>query len=459
MRYGRNRIFIVLTALIVIGAPILYKRTRPTVISVNVSEKKLEVKSDLVFPRGFVFGAATSAYQTEGESQNTDWYEWQVKQRGRPFTPAEIKSVDHYHRFREDFDLAKQIGLQSVRISIEWARIEPNCDGKFDEKEMKHYEEVVRAMTERGLAPFVNLNHFSLPICYAQSGGWLNPELPRFFARYAGYIARHLNGVEWWMTFNEPMVVVVDGYIKGDYPPGEKDQDDVAIGAAINMLEAHRRAYRVIHSIAKTRNQKVMVGMASFTPMYLPYSDSREDKRAAAAFNFAKRFFDVGSGGEQDYVGINYYSRHLMKFSILSTLFGSYMSQGDGEKNDMGWEIYPYGLYQVINEYRRFNKPIIVTENGLPDEKDTKRARFILEHLYWVHKAIEEGADVRGYFVWSLTDTYEWGHETMPRFGLVGIDLDHGLARSVRPGALVYGEVCRTKKITPELWQKAFEKK
>ncbi|OGY99744.1 MAG: hypothetical protein A2945_01975 [Candidatus Liptonbacteria bacterium RIFCSPLOWO2_01_FULL_52_25] len=461
MRYRMALLVIfIATLLLFLGEP--QKIQRGGALN-EVVPDRADVVTNLVFPKNFVFGAASSAYQTEGGNTHSDWYYWQSEKLGHKLTPAEDLQIDHYHRFNEDFDLVKQIGLGSVRISIEWARIEPDCYGKFDAREMAHYKEVVRAMKKRGITPFINLHHFSLPMCYAQSGGWLDPQMPEYFARYAAYVAKHLPGVEWWMTFNEPMVVVMDGYIHGRYPPGVKDATgEEALQVAVNILEAHRRAYREIHAIARKRNAKAMVGMASFTPLYLPSSpDNASDKRVALGFNFLKRFFDIGAGREQDYVGINYYSRHFLKFSVWGLLFGEYVSQsqGDGAKTDMGWEVYPYGLYEVIQEYRSFGKPIIVTENGIADGKDEKRPRFILEHLYWVHKAIQEGADVRGYFVWSLTDTYEWNYGFESRFGLIAIDYEHGLARSIRPGALVYGEVARTKKITPELWRKVFLKK
>jgi beta-glucosidase len=425
----------------------------------------VDVKTDIIFPPKFIFGAATSSSQTEGAGKEdgttvlTDWSPWMEKQEGRPPSAQDILSVDYYHRYPQDFDLARQIGLNSIRISVEWARIEPNCDGKFDAKEMAHYAEQVRALVKRGVVPFVNLNHFSLPLCYAQEGGWLNPQLPIFFARYATYVAKHLRGVEWWMTINEPMVIVMDGYIEGRYPPGKKNAYSEAIRVLVNLLDAHREAYRAIHAVAKMRGEKAMVGMASFTPLYLPASDSMDDTRAADLYNFGKQFFDIGAGEEEDYIGINYYSRHFLKFSFWSKLFGQFMSEGDGEKTDTGTEIYPKGIYEVIRQYKQFKKPIIITENGLADAKDTKRASFILAHLYWVHKAMEEGADVRGYFVWSLTDTYEWNAGFGTRFGLIAIDFEHDLARSIRPSAFIYGEVCRTKKITSELWRKVFEKK
>jgi beta-glucosidase len=396
----------------------------------------------LRFPKGFLWGAATSAHQVEGGNVN-DWAEWekgsaqdlakraegywqkwQQKEFPEMFQPRNYisgRACDHYHRFKEDFDIAKSLNHSAHRFSIEWSRIEPK-EGRIDEKEIEHYRQVLLALRERQIEPFVTLYHWPLPIWLAQSGGWLNPRVPYYFNRFVKIVGEHLfDLVNFWITINEPNVYASNSYLKGVWPPQKKSI--LKYFEVLNsLIKAHQLAYRSLHLI----DLGCQVGIAKNNIYF---------KNIPLAPYFWNKYFLNKIKNYQDFIGLNYY------------FFKCWPNKKNLLVSDMGWQIYPKGIYCVLRDLRKYNKPIYITENGLADAKDTKRAKFIKDHLKWIYKTIQEGVDIRGYFYWSLLDNFEWDKGFWPRFGLVEIDYQT-MERKIRPSAKIYARICRENAIS-----------
>lgn len=380
------------------------------------------------FPRGFLWGSATSAYQVEGGNENSDW-ESLDKLGINSDLPKAGRACDHYRRFEEDFDLAKSLSQNAHRLSIEWARIEPE-KGKFDEKEVEHYREVLQALRRRKIKPLVTLHHFTNPLWIADQGGWENPGTIGHFESYVRYVVTQLaDFCDFWITVNEPWVYLSEGYLYRRWPP-EKRNPSAAYKVGKNMLQAHQAAYRLIHEIqGGTRRHPPMVGIAySMGHLRSPW-----EAKLNLAFLSERSFLKWAA--VQDFIGINYYR------SVTPAVFGAFGLE-ELPRTDVGWEIYPEGLYRVLVELKDRNLPIYITENGIADAKDGMRANFIVDHLVSVWRALQEGVNVRGYFYWSLLDNFEWARGFGPRFGLVEVDYET-MARAIRPSAQVYSRIAK----------------
>ena len=424
----------------------------------------------LNFPDDFYWGSATSAHQVEGNNHN-DWTEWEkselkiqnlkLKIQDENFkksfpphifskwpTPLDLenyisgRACDHYNRFKEDFDIAKSLGHNAHRFSIEWSRIEPE-EGKFDEAEIEHYRQVISALKERGIEPFVTLWHWTNPIWFAKKGGWLNKDAPKYFERYVDKITLSLKdvNVKFWITLNEPNVYVGKSYIQGNFPPQGRSFWR-ANKVFKNLIRANNQAYSLMHKIA---GDKIKIGSTHFLVAHLPYNPkSFLDKISVKFLDYIRNFRPIRNAREHhDFIGIDYYHLERIEFSLRGRrwfLFNTHVSPDN--LTEFGWEIYPEGIYKFLMRLKKYNKPIYITENGIADARDEKRAKFIKEHLKWVHKAISEGVDIRGYFYWSLLDNFEWDKGFWPRFGLVEVDY-RTLERKIRNSALKYKKICK----------------
>lgn len=363
----------------------------------------------------FLFGAATSAHQVEGNNVHNDWWAWEREGVARAKSG---QAADHYNRFREDFALASQLGHTAQRFGIEWSRVEPKR-GSWDEREITHYREVLQELRRLRLVSFVTLHHFTNPVWLAQAGGWENPETVERFGRYVEKVVAELGElVDFWITINEPMVYVLKGYWEGVWPPGIRARASLAqLGGPLrvlrvlrNLARAHRLAYQVIHE----RLAAAQVGMAQHFVAGLPWLSD---------WWFNQRFLRT-TVGTHDFIGVNYY-------------FPRVPMGWQGSRSDMGWPIQAAGLTDVLLSVRQYQKPIYVTENGVADAQDRLRADFIRDHVRAVEAAQAKGADVRGYLHWSLLDNFEWDKGFGPRFGLVEVDY-RTMERRVRPSARVF---------------------
>ena len=412
------------------------------------------------FPKGFLWGAATSAHQVEGGNIHNDWWAWE--QAGKVATPSGM-ATDHWNRYRSDFDLARSIGHNAHRFSIEWSRIEPE-EGRWDEAAIDHYRDVLVALHERGMEPVVTLFHYTLPRWLSEKGGWENPAIERAMERYVLHVIEALGPhARWWITLNEPVVQVFKGWLIGQWPPGKVRAWPAALRVLRQMLRTHVRAYHAIHSL----RPDARVGIAQHALALSPDDPTRWRDRWSVAVRghlFNHLFLEALHTGALrvpglfwenlpikrtvDFIGVNYYTRDFVRNSgyNLAGLVGDFAErdhrQQRGKLNDLGWEVYPEGLAQFLREFSRYKLPILITENGIPTRNDDDRWVFLFMHLWQVARAIADGVNCVGYLHWSLLDNYEWADGYAARFGLIEVDYATQ-ERRIRPSAWRYAEIIR----------------
>ncbi|MCA9364657.1 MAG: glycoside hydrolase family 1 protein, partial [Candidatus Moranbacteria bacterium] len=394
------------------------------------------------FPENFLWGAATSSYQVEGGVHN-DWTQWeQSPQRLRDIEKDKFlkkypkenyisgQAADHYNRFEEDFALAKELGHNAMRFSIEWSRIEPE-EGYFSKKGLKHYKKVLETLKKQEIEPFVTLWHWTLPIWLAEKGGWQNKETIEHFARYCEKVVESFGeNVRFWITLNEPEIYAGMAYLAGTWPP-QKRSPITYLTVLHNLAKGHKRAYEVI----RETNKNIQVGIAKNNFYFEAYENrliNHIPKKIADWWwndYFLKQIKD-----HQDFIGLNHYFHMQFKKGLPSN--------ENKKTSDLRWELHPGSIFHTLEGLRKYKKPVYITENGLADARDEKRAWFICETVKNMHKAIERGVDLRGYLHWSLLDNFEWDKGFWPRFGLIEVDRQTQ-KRTVRSSAKFYGEICK----------------
>ncbi len=347
-------------------------------------------------------------------------------------------------------------GRTRIASPFEWSRLEPD-DGQWDSEALRHYERVIESLRDRGMEPVVTLNHFTLPHWVACRGGWASPRIVGWFARYVDRVARAIGDrVRYWVTLNEPTVLVKHAYVTGDWPPCRRRAWMAAARAFVNMARAHRLAReRVRQQVPSAR-----VGFAHSAPVIEPCDADRRLDRAAAWLRdlVLNRTFFMLVGALPwraeppfDFVGLNYYTRTVVRGGRGIIPLAGRECLADhhpdrGPRSDTGWEIYPSGLGKTLQRFSAFGVPLLVTENGVATTDEALRARFLSDHLAQIAEALGQGIDVRGYFYWSLIDNFEWALGTSPRFGLIGVDFDTQ-QRLPRPALERYGAACTTYRV------------
>ncbi len=409
---------------------------------------------NLEFPKQFLWGAATSSHQVEG-NQHNDWSEWERANADRLARESEDSfhwnphwkkfkaeatdpknyisgiACDSWNRSEEDFDILKELHLNAYRFSIEWSRIEPE-EGVFDETAIARYRDLIRSLRKRGIEPFVTLWHWTIPVWLARRGSITAPDFPERFRLYTEKITESLGSdVTYWITLNEPDVVSSHAYLKGAWPP-QKKCPRLFLKAIRNLIRAHRLAYSEIKAAYPSAQIGIAKHQISFE-MARPTVVNRILKSVADScwnLSFLDRIRDY-----QDFIGLNHYNRNVIE--------GGLNKNPNERQTDFGWEFCPESIHQALMELKRYGKPIFITENGIADASDTMRQEFIPRALAAVHHAIAEGTDVRGYFYWSLLDNFEWDKGFWPRFGLVAIDRATQ-ARTIRDSARIYANIAET---------------
>ncbi|HJT55080.1 MAG TPA: glycoside hydrolase family 1 protein [Ktedonobacteraceae bacterium] len=426
----------------------------------------------LRFPRGFLWGTASSSYQCEGENTNDQWYRWE--QQGRILTGEHAgQACDWWHNAESDFEWAEQMENNALRLSIEWSRVEPQ-EGQWDSGAIDRYRQMLADLHRRHMKPFVTLHHFTDPLWFADRDGFANESNIFYFIRYVTYVVQSLQDLcDFWLTINEPNVYAFLGYDLGSYPPGEQSINR-ALHVLRNLMQAHVEAFYAIRRVQPQSEIGYCLDYRLFDPAS-PLSpldplvagvqdtffnwaalQAAETGRFPFPLNMVLRAIPRASGA-RDYHGVNYYTRDIVRFDPTrpTEFFGRRYVKPGVVHNDPGLEgnfgeIYPEGLYRVLKgvyERTRGNKPLYVTENGFSDTLDDRRPRAILEHLAMTHRAIREGVPVRGYFHWTLVDNFEWTEGWGARFGLIELD-PYTQERTPRPSASMFGEICRANAIT-----------
>ncbi|ROP34804.1 glycoside hydrolase family 1 protein [Saccharothrix texasensis] len=385
---------------------------------------------DATFPRDFLWGAATAAHQVEGNNTASDL--WAFENAPDSFLPERSgDACDSYHRWREDLDIVRDLGLNSYRFSVEWARVEP-APGHISRAHLAHYRRMVEGCLDRGLTPVVTLHHFTTPMWFRAAGGWTGPDAVTRFRAYVRSVLPVLDGVEWVCTVNEPnMVAMMSAMIKrgerrenaaGAMPPPDQDVADA-------LIAAHHAAREELGALPRVRSGWTVANQ-NFQAV-----DGADDLAAEWAHSREDQFLDAAK--DDDFIGVQAYTR------VLIGRDGPV--EPDARRTLTGWEFHPAALEGAVRHTAaRVGPavPLLVTENGIATADDGERVEYTREALTGLARALADGVDVRGYLHWSLLDNYEWGSWT-PTFGLVSVDRET-FARTVKPSARWYGEVART---------------
>ncbi len=419
-----------------------------------------------IFPADFAWGVASSAHQVEGGNFNNQWALWE--QQGRIKSGDRVGlACDWWRHAEQDFDRAQELGINALRLSLEWSKIEPE-EGRWDGGALGRYREMLQALHQRGIRPFVTLHHFTNPLWFEGKGGFAAPESVELFRRFTHQVIASLGDLcSDWTTFNEPNVYVALGYFLGEFPPGRRGRILEAAVVTRNLCLAHAAAYRTIHSLQSNTS----VGWAQHFVVFKPrrpdsaidrwlcgFVDRRFNENFADSILSGRAPFPLNKFGQSlaevkdtcDYVGINYYSRLRAGIELRSprTLFFQLTVPPHKPQGDSGIEIpygeaYPKGLRRAARRFAAFNKPIYILENGVPDREDRIRPWLLGSAMKQMRKLLKEGIDLRGYFHWSLTDNFEWNEGWHLRFGLIELDPETQ-ARRPRPSAEVYAEIIRS---------------
>ncbi|HDH96972.1 MAG TPA: glycoside hydrolase family 1 protein [Proteobacteria bacterium] len=415
----------------------------------------------LAFPDGFLWGAASSAYQTEGHRVPTDFDAWLEQTGLGNGLPGD--ACNSYELYELDAELVRALGCNAYRLGIEWARIEP-FPHEFDQREIDHYRDVVQALVDRGIKPIVTLHHFTNPFWVYENGGWANPDTLEHFLEYVSTIVPALADlVDIWITINEPVIYSMGLELLGMYPGGHLADFRGFLYVTKQMALAHGRAYQLIHQLDTTDADgdgiPALVSIAKCTQPVVPLDESNpDDVQAAALYDYyfhwlylnaiTQGWVDLnGNGvmdgedegpypeleGALDFLGINYYAPARMKgFELVPYIGGfpcmypvwflCYPEGVDFLYGENGNEVFPDGIVAAIDYATRLGLPAMILENGIATTDSYFRSWYIIEHLKRVHAAIESGADVRGYLYWTLMDNFEWLLGYTVHFGLYRLD-------------------------------------
>ncbi len=390
----------------------------------------------LKFPDGFLWGAGTSAHQVEGQNYFNDWWDWEIKKQ-----PVRLRSghaANQYHLYEQDFDLAKSLNHNAHRLSIEWSRIEPR-EGEFDQKEIDHYRNVLKYLKKLNFTVMLTLWHVTLPQWIAEKGGWENGQTVKFFERFVKKIIPEIGQyVDLWITVNEPGVYIYETYIARVWPHAKKSLPG-QIKTLLNLASAHKKAYKVLHQAFPAGKP---VGIANNIMSFEAFHKHSLTEQVAVSLNdiFINHLFYFLTKGAHDFLGINYYFHVRFKHQGLIPEAVNKLQQIH-EISDLGWEVYPEGIFDVLTDLSD-DIPIYITECGIASTNDDRRNRFLIMYLQEVSRAIRSGVNVRGFFYWSLIDNFEWHLGFEPRFGLVEVDYAT-FKRTPRTSALVYAEIIK----------------
>ncbi len=422
-------------------------------------------KATMYFPPDFLWGTATSAHQVEGENRNNDWWQWEQKEGAILQAHRSGRACDWWQNAEADLDRAAEMGTNAHRLSLEWSRIEPE-PSVFDEEALERYRQLIQGMVERGIEPMVTLHHFSNPLWLVEKGDFDTRLVVDYFQRYTAKVVSALGDlVPRWVTINEPVVYAFMRHVEGAFPKPKERGWGAAARALRNMLRCHAAAYHTI----KEAQPEALVGVAkNMIPFDPRPGGNRLDGWWASQLSWLYNDWwmeamvdgrmrrPLGSGevkglaGSFDFTGINYYTRFYTRF--LRTYQRDWGPEAVVSDGNYG-EVYPGGLFRVIKHARRYQRPIYITENGVPDAADRLRPAFLLSHLREVWRAVSFNWPVMGYYHWSLVDNFEWDRGWTQRFGLFEVDPETQ-ERRPRNSARLYTEICQSGSISSDMTER-----
>jgi len=419
------------------------------------------------FPEGFRWGVAVSSHQVEGNNRNNNWWAWEQQEGRIKEGHRSGLACDWWRNAEADFDRAAEMGLNALRLSVEWSRIEPR-PGEFDSNALERCAEMLRGLCQRQIEPMVTLHHFSDPLWLSDRGGWENPQTIALFARFARQVVEALQPYcDLWYTVNEPNVYGYSGYLEGTFPPG-KSELKAAMTVIRHMVEGHAAAYREIHTLQPQArvglcpNLRILEAANPRSPvdrLLAGIADRAFNRTILTALSQGRWTFPLGRGPADDvqntldWIGLNYYTRDLIAFDRRQSqaLFSRRLHAAAAELLDGGYgEFYPLGMYRFLQQLAALDLPIYVTENGIPDQDDDQRPRYLLAHLHQVWRGLQAGWPIRGYYHWTLVDNFEWDDGWTLRFGLIAMD-PQTQARTPRRSAGLYSEITGANAISREM--------
>lgn len=439
-----------------------YKETRWDWDDIDINQ--------ISFPKSFIWGTATASHQVEGNCNN-NWSKFEKGKKGdgtSNITNAQVSGLacDHWNSYKKDIKLISELGVKHYRFSLEWSKIEPQM-GKYDNKAIEHYSDVIDELIKNNIEPVVTLHHFSHPLWFDEIDGFENEKNILHLVSFSKKVFdEYSDRVKFWCTINEPGVVAMQGYFTGMFPPGIQNGKKAA-EVFKNLLESHVQIY---HALKGHKNgSKVKIGIVKNINQFEPWrryhiSDWIFSLLMNHIFNWATiKFFKTGklkfrapflmwlthinlkSKNSLDFFGLNYYSHNHIKFNLFKRDYSELKYQTSDTMTDMPYTIYGEGIYRAIQLVSSLNVPIIITENGVADRDDKIRAEYISKYLYAVHKSIKDGYNVVGYYYWSLMDNFEWAFGYDMRFGLYSVNFDTQ-ERKLREGSKTFVNIVKNEK-------------
>lgn len=414
-----------------------------------MAKKDKRALTEYSFPKDFLWGASTSGHQVEGgnydqwtvyELDNAvelartaadrlrwlpSWLEFKDSAED-PDNYVSGKGVDHWNRYKEDFQIIKKLNLNAFRFGIEWSRVEPE-QGVWDKKAVDHYHNYIAAMKAEGIVPVLNLWHWTQPVWFEELGGFSRAGNIKHFLRFVEKIGQEFGSdVKYILTINEPNVYSTFGFMSGEWPPNKRNPIK-GIWVFYNLARAHNRAYDLL----KQMHPHLKIGPAnqySHSVAKRPghWLDTRMAKLADYAWNW---WWTNRVKNHTDFIGMNhYFTNYYQGFKTVNPTT---------PVNDLGWYMEPAAIAEVItNTWMRYRKPIMITENGLADANDQHRQWWLEETMHALMVSRKAGVELIGYMHWSLLDNFEWKYGWWPKFGLIKVDRERDMKRLVRPSAV-----------------------
>lgn len=414
----------------------------------------MQKKTSIVFPKSFLWGAATSAHQVEGNTHN-QWSVWELenakslaaqaahrdnelpkwsKIKRAATTPANYvsgKAVDHYNRYEQDFDLLESMHMNAFRFSIEWSRIEPQ-EGSWNAEEINHYKEYILSLKKRGIEPIATLFHFTLPVWFDELGGFEKRSNVAYFVRFVEKVMTELGShLRYIITINEPSVYAAESYHEGHWPPNVQNKRAM-LAVLHNLARAHKQSRRVI----KQLQRRARVSVAYNSSYVYAGDDAWLSRTSASVMQWgADDYFLKKVAKHCDFLGVNYY--------FSNRVYGYRVHNPHTAVSDLGWDVTPEHLeYALVRLWDKYKLPIIITENGIADGDDELRQDWLLKTISAMQNAMNQEVKLLGYLHWSLVDNFEWAYGRWPRFGLAEVDY-RTLERTLRPSAKWFGKVIK----------------